>query len=107
MCHELAFAFAERVRELGLVVPRDDVVEPRLAAKLVYPLRDLVARGVPKTGEEGEELLPEGRGRVVAEDDGLEGGHGHLGKGDRIRLVGYAREAYAGKMESEEASESE
>ena len=67
--HHLALALAERIREAVLVVPGQDVAEPRLPAVLVYPLRDLVPRGVSETWEEREQPLAQGRARVVLEDD--------------------------------------
>ena len=67
--HHLALALAERIREAVLVVPGQDVAEPRLPAVLVYPLRDLVPRGVSETWEEREQPLAQGRARVVLKDD--------------------------------------
>ena len=67
--HELPVPLAERARELLLVVPSDDVVEPRLPAELVYPLRDLVARSLPQPGEQREQSPTDRRGGLVPEDD--------------------------------------
>ena len=67
--HELALALAERVCELALAVPRDDIVEPGLAAVLVDTLRDLVASGVSQTREERHKTLCQWRCRMLAEDD--------------------------------------
>lgn len=54
--HHLALALAECAREVRLVVPGEDVVEPWLSAELVDPLRDLVACCISKPREEREQL---------------------------------------------------
>lgn len=66
----LALALAERVGERGLIVLVEEVIEVRLAAELVYPLRDLVAGSITKTRKEGEEAAPERCVCVLAEEDG-------------------------------------
>lgn len=70
--HELALALAERIRELVLVVLVDQVPEPWLATELVNSLRDFVACCVAETGEERQELAPNGSGCVFTEDDGAQ-----------------------------------
>lgn len=67
--HELALALAERVCELALAVPCDDIVEPELVAVLVDTLRDLVASGIAQTREERHKTLCQWRCRMLAEDD--------------------------------------
>lgn len=67
--HHLALALAKGVGELRLVVPRDEVVEPRLPAELVHALRDLVPCCVAQPREQRQELFRERRGGVLAEDD--------------------------------------
>ena len=51
-----------------LVIPRDDVVKPRLPTELVYPLGDLVSGCIPKAGEEGKNSRPTGQCKVTEED---------------------------------------
>ncbi len=67
---EFAVPLAENIRELGLVSFNKHVIEPRLTTKLVYPLRDLVARCITETGEEGEKTSVQRCSAVLAEDDG-------------------------------------
>ena len=76
--HHLPFPFSESIREICLVVCTKDIIEEGLSTVFVYPLGDLVARGVAEAGEEGEELAAEGGGRVVLEDDRRERGRGDL-----------------------------
>ena len=56
--HHLTLALAECVREVRLVMPGEEVIEPWLPAKLVDPLRDLVTGGIPEAREEREQLAP-------------------------------------------------
>lgn len=49
----LSLPLSERSSEVALVMPIDDIVEPWLAAELVYPLRDFVSSSIPEAGEEG------------------------------------------------------
>jgi hypothetical protein len=52
--HHLSLPFAKQVCEVRLVVPREHIIDPWLATKLVDSLRDFVACGIPETRKERE-----------------------------------------------------
>ena len=70
--HKLPFSLSKGIREVVLVVLVDEIVKPRLASELVYPLSDLVPCRVSETGEQREELLARRRGGMLSEDDSRE-----------------------------------
>lgn len=84
--HHLPLPLAEGVSKVRLEVSREDIVEVWLAAELVYPLGDLVARCVAETGEEGEHFAAERCGGVFSEDDARHGGHRELQTSRRSML---------------------
>jgi hypothetical protein len=55
-----------------LVIPRDDVVKPRLPTELVYPLGDLVSCCIPKAREERQKFTTDRGSGVVTEEDAVE-----------------------------------
>lgn len=68
----LASLLSKSALKVLAIVGSQVVAGNGLTAILVYSLRDLVAGGVTQTGEEGEELLADGGGGLVLEDDGVE-----------------------------------
>lgn len=69
MHHGLARLLAKRAIERALVVAVDELVDKRLAAKLIHALHDLVRSREPESGEEGGVFLEEGGVGGVLEDD--------------------------------------
>lgn len=70
--NSLARFLAKRILKVLAVVLAQEVARHGLAAVLVYPLQHLVAGRVPEAGEERDELLADGRGGLVLEDDRVE-----------------------------------
>lgn len=81
--HHLAFPLAECVRETGLEVFVQNIVEVWLSSELVYPLRNLVPSRVAETREKREDFAPERCRGMFAEDNGGHCGHRELWKGYR------------------------
>lgn len=80
----LSGTFSESSVKLFAVMPTQIISDERLAAELVDPLRDLVAGGITKTGEERKEFAADRRAGVVLEDDGIE-----LGEAADLGLVAH------------------
>jgi len=49
--HHLALPLPKGIRETGLVMFVDNIVEPRLAPELVHALRDFIASSIPEPWE--------------------------------------------------------